>query len=121
MFEDFLNHRCDIFHLAKKEMEGCYGIRTGDAMVPEQEPSQENVPCHFHTKSGSLRIMQEEPYRSLSGEIKLTLPAGTDIRENDVIRSRETGLCYRADLPRKIRNHHVTVTLRREDGVEGAL
>lgn len=121
MFEDFFNHRCDIFHLRKNQEKGSYGIRTADAKVPEEEPSEENVPCHFHTRTGGLRIVQEEPYRSLSGEIKLSLPIDVNIQKNDIVRSAETGLCYRADLPRKVRDHHLIVALRREDGVKGAI
>ncbi|MCI8860442.1 MAG: DUF3599 family protein [Lachnospiraceae bacterium] len=121
MLEDFFNHKCDIFHLVKNQEEGCYGIRGKERMVPEKTPSEENVSCHFHTKSNNLQIVQGEPYRGLAGEVKLSLPIDTDIRKNDVVRSRETGMYYRADLPKNIQGHHLTVVLRREDGVKGAI
>lgn len=121
MFEDFFNHRCDIFHLVKNQEEGCYGIRGKERMVSEKTPSEENVCCHFHTKSNSLQIVQEEPYRKLTGEVKLSLPIGTDIRKNDVVKSRETGMYYRADFPKNIQGHHLTVVLWREDGLKGAI
>ena len=68
-----------------------------------------------------LQIVQGEPYSSLEGQVKLSLPIGTGIRKNDIVQSRETGLRYRADVPREIRGHHIIVTLRREGGVKGAI
>lgn len=121
MLEDFFNHRCDIFHLVENQEQGCYGIRSRERMAPEKVPSEENIRCHFHTKSNSLQIVQGEPYSKLTGEVKLSLPIGIDIRKNDVVRSRESGMYYRADMPKNIQGHHLTVILRREDGIKGAI
>ncbi|MCI9530297.1 MAG: DUF3599 family protein [Lachnospiraceae bacterium] len=121
MFEDFLDHKCDIFHLVDSPTPGGYGIKAAARMVPTGKAAEEDVPCHFHTGGGSLQIVQGEPYSSLEGQVKLSLPIGTGIRKNDIVQSRETGLRYRADVPREIRGHHIIVTLRREGGVKGAI
>lgn len=121
MFGDFLNHKCDIFHLVDDSCQEGYGIKAMEKRIPEETPSEQGIPCHFHVRSDSLQIVQGEPYRSLSGQVKLSLPFGTDIRKNDIVQSQETGICYRADLPREVRGHHMIVTLRREPGLKGAI
>lgn len=121
MFEDFLDHKCDIFHLVDSPNPEAYGIRAMAKRVPAERPSEKGVCCHFHVRNDGLQIAQGEPYSSLQGQVRLSLPIGTDIRENDIVQSWETGLRYRADVPRKIRGHHITVTLRREGGVKGAI
>ncbi|MCI9645331.1 MAG: DUF3599 family protein [Lachnospiraceae bacterium] len=121
MFRDLLDHRCDIFHLVDSPINGGYGIKAMAKREPARVPSVRDVPCHFHINGSSLQIAQEEPYSSLQGQVKLSLPIGTDIRKNDVVQSQETGLRYRAGVPREIRGHHIIVTLRREEGVKGAI
>lgn len=121
MFEDFLNHTCDIFHLVEQPSTEDYGIKVAKQSVYEKEPSEKDVPCHFHIQSDGIKLIQEEPYRRLSGEIKVSLPIGTNIRKNDRVQSKETGLCYLADVPRNIREHHIIVQVRREEGVKGAI
>lgn len=121
MFEDFFNHTCDIFHLVEQASTKDYGIKVAKQYVYEKEPSEKDVPCHFHIQSDTLKIVQKEPYSILSGEVKLSLPIGTDIRKNDRVQSKETGLCYYADVPRNIREHHIIVQVRREEGVKGAI
>lgn len=122
MFEDFLNHRCDIYHLVERQPTAAYGIRPGKITEWEQEPSLTDVPCHFQVSQyDSVQIVQGEPYSRVSGETKLTLPYGTDIRMNDKVRDRKTGLAYRADVPKEVQQHHIIVTIRREEGVKGAI
>lgn len=123
MWEDFLNHRCDIYHLVDAGDEGAYGIRAAENLVPEDVPSETDVRCHFHRKTGDLlRLSQNEPETSYDGEVKCSMEIGTDIRENDTVLSHEDGLRYRAGVPKVIaKNHHIIVTLYRESGVKGAL
>lgn len=121
MFEDFLNHRCDIYHLETKQQSAGYGIKTGTVMRYGSTPSVTDVHCHFHVKSDVIRIEQNEPYPALSGEGKLTLPIGTDIRKNDKVRNRETGECFICDRPTKIQDHHITVKIKAESGLKGAI
>lgn len=123
MFDDFLNHRCNIYHLIDGAVNAGYGIRRRATRETESTASETNVPCHFHVKvSDTLRVVQDEPFSTIDGEIKLTLPAGTDIRENDTVESQHTGLKYRAGVPREIHGgHHITVKLYREGGVKSAI
>lgn len=122
MFDDFMDEKCDIFHLVEKEKKAGYGIKAGTVMEPESEPSEREVPCHFHKKQDNyLRTDQEEPHRKLTGQRKLTLPIGTDIRINDIIRDCENGLLYRAEKPENIRGHHIVVIIRREEDLRAAL
>ncbi len=121
MFEDFLNHRCDIYHTTLQDVAAGYGIRAARAAECPEEPGVSDVPCHFHLKDG-LSVVQKEPYTELSGTVKLTLPFGTEIHENDFVRSRETGYMYRAEVPRAVHgSHHLVVILRREEGIKGAV
>lgn len=122
MWEDFLNHRCDIYHLTDSESQESYGIKVSVERKPEEEASEKNIPCHFHVRqSDFLQIIQEKPYARLDGKIKLTLPFDTDIRKNDIVRSRESGIFYRADIPRKVQDHHIIVQVKREEGLKGAI
>ena len=123
MFEDFFNHTCNIYHLDDEAVSVGYGIVTGDTRIPGDSPDEENVACHFYVKqSNSLRIVQHEPYSGLDGDVKLALPYGTDIRQNDMVEDCDSGLRYRADIPKVIHNnHHITVMLKRIEGVRNAL
>ena len=121
MFEDFLSDRCDIFHLEDQSIEIGYGIEATGISQPAEEPAAKDIPCHFHNKTNTLRIIQHEPYSSLEGEVKLSLPFDTDIRENDLVVNKATGIRYRADVPKYIRKHHITVMLKRESGVQSAV
>lgn len=121
MFEDFLNHKCDIFHIKQTDTKVGYGINAARVSERLEEPDLTDIPCHFHINSG-LSILQAEPFARLDGTVKLALPFGTEIHENDFVRSHETGYLYRAELPRAIHgNHHLIVNLRREDGIKGAI
>jgi hypothetical protein len=74
--------------------------------------------CHFSSKMGNvngLRVTQSQPYASLDGRVKLSVPIGTDIRINDKIVNLETGYEYTAEAPTQIQNHHIVVMLRRTD------
>ena len=90
-FEDFLNHRCNIYHPVKKDVDFGYGIKSEPAEERLKMPDLEDVPCHFY-----------------------------DIRENDFVKSR--GLIYRAGIPKAVHgNHHIVVTIKREEGIKGAI
>lgn len=127
MFEDYLNDTCDIYHLTDEPVDAGYGIAVTTEQQWPEEPDEEDVTCHFHVTNNGLQIVQQEPHAELTGSIKLSLPYGTDIRKNDLVISKasqsiESGLRFRADTPRTIHaNHHIIVTLQREDGVKGAI
>ena len=48
----------------------------------------------------------------MDAKIKLTLPAGTDVRLNDKIIDCNTGFEYTAEQPRNIRGHHIFVYVK---------
>lgn len=122
MFEDFLDHKCNIYHLEEGRVNIGYGVEAASVKEPQKEAAEKNVCCHFHIKSNGLKIVQKEPYSSLDGDVKLSLPAGTDIRRNDVVEDCRDGVKYRAGIPKEIHGgHHIIVTLFRGEGTEAAI
>lgn len=116
-----MDHKCDIYHaISKKSLVG-YGLPDTKEFQYAAIPDIPNQDCHFNVKSGGITIIQGEPQTEASGRIKLNLPSEVDIRMNDKIVSKESGLSYRAEIPRNIRGHHIAVYLNREDGIKGAV
>lgn len=113
MFEDFMNDRCDIYHLRSGENEEGYGIRTPTAHYPD-EPDESDVPCHFNRAGAWEGLTESPPYRMYPGATKLQLPLYVDVRQNDRIVDRETGIEYTASVPRVVgRRHHRAVRVNR--------
>lgn len=116
MIEDFFDHKCDIFHLQETTAEGDYGLPGKPVFSYPDVPDISDVSCHFGVKNQRVIVVQGEPQQDLDARIKLTLPAGTDVRLNDKIISKTTGYEYRAEVPRDIRGHHTTVYVNRQEG-----
>lgn len=123
MFEDFLNNLCNIYHAEDVTISAGYGIRNKTVKAYSDTPAAENVPCHFHIRSSNnIRITQQEPYTSVEGDMKISLPAGTNVRKGDVIEDCENGLRYRIGAPRTVHaEHHIVASLYREGSVESAI
>ncbi len=123
MFEDFMDHKCNIYHLKEEPVNVGYGIEAENVRAPESESILTDVPCHFHTQMNNyLQLVQKEPYSSIDGKIKLSLPPGTDIRMNDLVEDCRDGLQYRAGKPTEVHGgHHIIVMLARMEGVKGAI
>ena len=123
MFEDYMNHTCNIIHLEEGTVEVGYGINAEDVPRAEKEPAEKEIPCHFHLKTSNyLKVIQNEPYSSVDGEVKLSLPAGTDIRKNDIVEDCRSGLRFRAGVPKEVYGgHHIIVTVTRMEGVKAAI
>lgn len=124
MFEDFFNHKCNIYHLEDETVNVGFGINASDVKGAGPEPGEKEIDCHFHLKNNTaLRITQKEPYRSVEGEEKLSLPFGTDIRMNDIVEDCRSGLKYSAGIPKEVHGgHHIIVTLFRiEEGAKTAI
>lgn len=123
MFEDFMNHRCNIYHLEDDTVNVGYGVKQRTVRKTGSIAATKEQPCHFHTKVGdTVRIVQNEPFSSVDGEIKLSLPAGVDIRMNDIVEDCSNGLRYRAGVPRAVHaGHHIIVGLNREGGTKAAI
>lgn len=123
MFEDFLNHKCNIYHLEDVDVNAGYGIKKRSVKQAGTVAAIKEQPCHFHVKAeNTLRIVQDEPFSTVDGEVKLTLPPGVDIRENDTVEDCGNGLKFRAGIPHTIHGgHHIIVNLYREGGVKSAI
>ena len=124
MFDDFMNHTCNIYHLDDEAVSVGYGIHASDVKTAHREPDEAGVKCHFHIKStaGTLAVVQNEPYSSVEGQSKLSFPMGTDIRMNDIVEDCRNGLKYRADVPKEVYGgHHIIVNIRRQEGVKSAI
>lgn len=118
--EAFFDHQCSIYHLKEESPKIGYGITVDPIKCYDSNPAI-TTKCHFHVKNDGNKIVQNEPFTAIEGTIKLSLPSGTDIRLNDKVVWNDTGIPYRAGIPRHIRGHHVSVTLQREDGIKGAI
>ena len=116
MIEDFFDHTCDIYHLAETTEDAGYGLGGKEVFSYPDVPDIQGIACHFNVKNQTLVTIQREPQQDLDARIKLALPAGTDVRVNDKIISGVTGYEYRAEIPRNIRGHHMSVYLKRQDG-----
>ena len=113
--EDFYDHKCDIFHMLRSEKSPGFGLPSGSDFSYPEAPDLTGVSCHFGVKASTIAIIQRDPQTGMEGKIKLTLPAGTDIRINDKVVDTDTGAEYTAEVPRNIRGHHITAMLRRTE------
>jgi hypothetical protein len=111
--EDFFDHICDIYHMKNEAVKRGYGLPDKSNFTYPDSPDISGLPCHFSISSGSVATTQREPQKELEAGLKLTLPAGTDIRINDRVFDRTQGITYEAEIPRDIRGHHVTVWVKR--------
>lgn len=118
-FEDLLDHKCDIYHMMKEKTDVGYGIEQGKYSYPKI-PDIVDVQCHFNVNANAT-LTQTESANEFIYTGKLQLPAGTDIRVNDKVIDKDTGLVYMAEMPHNIRDHHVMVTIQRKGTVKGAL
>lgn len=125
MFDDFMDHTCNIYHLSEEPVEAGYGIAASGVKKEHMEPDEVDVKCHFHVNSATgslLRVVQKEPYSSVDGALKLSVPIGTDIRMNDIVEDCRNGLKYRVGVPKVIHGgHHIIAIITRREGVEAAI
>lgn len=112
-FETLLDHTCDIYHIQRNDTSPGYNLPSSPAFQYAKEPDLAAVPCHFGVKSSTVAIVQADPQANYEAKIKLILPAKTDVRLNDKIIDCASGYEYTAEVPRNIRDHHITVTIRR--------
>ena len=115
MISDFFDHKCNIFHLQSAGKSPGFGLPSSPSFSYPSAPDVEEVSCHFAVKSASVTVTQTEPANLLEAKIKLTLPAGTDIRINDKIVWLDNGTEYTAELPRNVRGHHMFAFVKRID------
>lgn len=115
MIEDLFDHRCDVYHVQKRQESPGYDLPAATAYSYGDTPDIAELPCRFGVKSASVTVIQQDPQNNLDSRIKLTYPIGTDIRINDKIVDCDTGLVYTAEHPRNIRGHHHFVYITRVD------
>lgn len=111
--ENLLNHFCDIYHIREAEKTPGYGLAASPAFSYPDEPDISEQVCHFGVRSQSVTITQTAPANLMDAKIKLTFPAGTDVRLNDKIVDCATGLEYTAEQPINVRGHHVFVYVKK--------
>lgn len=111
--EQFFDHQCDIYHLRETKIDLGYTLPEQVEFSYPDMPDEESIPCHFGVGSFSHSFTQSQPMNELDVLVKLTLPAGTDIRVNDKIVEKTTGYAYTAQTPRNIRGHHIFVFCKR--------
>lgn len=115
MISDFFDHKCNIFHLRSEGKSPGFGLPSSPSHSYPEVPDDEEVSCHFAVKSATVTVTQNEPANLLDAKIKLTLPAGTDIRINDKVVWLDNGTEYTAEMPRNIRNHHMFAYVKRAE------
>lgn len=112
-FSEFLNHKCNIYHITKKSESPGYSLKPSATFSYSDTPDIENIQCHFGVKNGTVNIIQMEPQANYEAKIKLSLPPKTDIRLNDKVVDLDTGYEYTAEIPRDVHGHHIVVWLHR--------
>ena len=118
-FDELLDHKCAIYHMAKGGKNLGFGIEADDYSYPKK-PDIESVDCHFNVSEQGTMEQTEDANEYISVG-KLNLPAGTDVRINDKIVDLGTGIVYYAEVPRNIRDHHIMVKVQRKGKIKGAI
>ena len=108
-----LDHTCNIYHINKNLNSPGFNLPSSPYFSFSDTPDKSSVSCHFSVRIDGITITQSEPMTTMTARIKLTLPIETDIKLNDKIIDCGNGQEYTAEIPRNIRNHHMTVMLRR--------
>ncbi len=115
-FEDFLDHRCDIYHNREEQVTPGWGLPASPTFRYPEEPDISEQKCHFGVKLHNATITQTAPANLMDAKIKLVLPTGTDVRINDKIVDCVSGFEYTAEKPVNVRNHHIFVYIKRTGG-----
>lgn len=115
-YEDLLDHECDIYHLKSRSSGGKWGI-------PDENRQQEHFyaekadvleqPCYFIEKTQN--VTQGEPNNEMFQTFLVHFPIDADIQLNDKV--VWDGITLKAQKPRKIKEHHIEVTLLRRDNL----
>lgn len=116
--EAFFNHRCDIYHVTEGAKSPGFGLPSSPSFSYLKEPDIEGQSCHFGLESRNVTVTQTAPANLLDAKIKLTFPAGTDVRLNDKIVDCADGLEYTAEKPVNVRDHHLFVYIKRTGSQE---
>lgn len=107
--ERLLNHTCDIYHIVEGTATPGFGLPSSPSFSYPAEPDISGQTCHFGVRSRNASVTQTAPVNYLDERYKITFPLGTDVRLNDKIIDRATGLEYTAEVPVNVRDHHIFV------------
>ncbi|MGE8207677.1 DUF3599 family protein [Heyndrickxia sp. NPDC080065] len=110
-YSNLLTHRCDIYHLKKKNSYdgGSFGIPTNDLQEEyyyEDQADLTDASCYFSEKNQS--IFQGEPENSVIQSFLVHFLSSIDVRTNDKV--IWNGVEFKLQIPKKIKNHHIEVT-----------
>lgn len=109
-FKKLLTDRCDIYHLQETTDSPGYGLPGEIRYEYNNDPDLTNVPCYFNEKSQS--ITQGDPGAEIVHSFKVSFAVNADVRLNDKVIF--DGIEYTAQIPKKIKNHHIEVTVTRK-------
>lgn len=113
-FDSLLDDLCDIYFIKERTVGGVYGTPSRKETYYEDSPDLPNIPCHFN-KVGSPVPSQQDPKNEYTYDRKLNLPINTQISSMDKVVNKMDGIVYYAGIPDNIRNHHISVPLKKED------
>jgi hypothetical protein len=109
-FKSLLTDRCSIYHIVETSTSPGYGL-PGEAVFDYGElPDLVDVPCNFTEKSQS--ITKGEPGAEIVHTFGVCFLISADIRLNDKVIFE--GAEFKAQIPRKIKNHHIEVIVTRK-------
>jgi hypothetical protein len=109
-FARLLTDKCSIHHLNESTSSPGYGLPGDTQFTYNDQPDVIDVPCKFTEKSQS--ITQGEPGAEIVHSFAVSFLISTDIRLNDKVIFE--GAEYKAQIPRKVKNHHIEVTVTRK-------
>ncbi|MGE8079027.1 DUF3599 family protein [Peribacillus loiseleuriae] len=117
-YKKLLTHRCDIYHLKEREVGsgGGFGVPIEDMekeFYYDDEPDISDVHCYFTEKNQS--IIQMDPNNTIFQSFLVHFLPNVDVRTNSKIVWE--AVYYKAQKPRKIKNHHQEVIVTRNDNL----
>lgn len=109
-FRSLLTDKCDIYHLVETTTSPGYGLPGETEYSYPDVPDAVDVPCKFTEKNQS--ITQGEPGAEIVHSFGVNFLPGVDVRLNDKL--VWNGMEFKAQIPRKIKNHHIEVVAIRK-------
>ena len=62
---DFLDHKCDIYHLIQSKDSPGYGLPDSPVFNYNNKPDEKEIPCHFGIESLDAETEQKQPQNIL--------------------------------------------------------
>lgn len=111
-FDGLLDDLCDIYFIKTINKQTGFGLPEENENYYEDTPDLKGIPCHFN-KTDMKLMTQGDPKNNYPYEKKLNLPLGTKINVMDIIVDKSNNIVYECGIPDNIRNHHITVPLKK--------